>query len=178
MLIDKEDVSYNEEILFNDRDNYIYKQIMEKIEFFYKLEDISDLKKFSNYSTLNSENSNFIFNMIELISRKFKYINNNFKTFKRNLISLEKEIYKIGKDADIFEEHLEDKEKQEVKKYKVDKKKSAIFNKIKETISENVGEKYKGIYSIYPIGSSTQFLYSNSSDLDTYLDRFNKFISI
>ena len=170
ILIDKEDVSYNEEILFNDRDNYIYKQIMEKIEYFYKLEDISDLMKFSNYSTHNSENSNFIFNMIELITRKYKYINNNFKAFQRNLILLEKEIYKIGKDSGIFEEYLEDKDIPKIKKYKLDKKKLYIFNKIKEIISENVDEKYKDKYSIYPIGSSTQFLGSNSSDLDTYLD--------
>ena len=170
MLIDKEDVCYNEEILFNDRDNYIYKQIMEKIEYFYKLEDISDLMKFSNYSTLNSENSNFVFNMIELITRKYKYINNNFKTFQRNLILLEKEIYKIGKDSGIFEEYLEDKDKQEVKKYKLDKKKSYIFKKVKEIISKNFDEKFKDKYSIYPIGSSTQFLGGNSSDLDTYLD--------
>ena len=170
MLIDKEDVCYNEEILFNDRDNYIYKQIMEKIEYFYKLEDISDLMKFSNYSTLNSENSNFVFNMIELFTRKYKYINNNFKTFQRNLILLEKEIYKIGKDSGIFEEYLEDKDKQEVKKYKLDKKKSYIFKKVKEIISKNFDEKFKDKYSIYPIGSSTQFLGGNSSDLDTYLD--------
>ena len=174
MLIDKEDMSYNEEILFNDRDNYIYKQIMEKIEFFYKIEDISDLMNFSNYSTLNSENSNFIFNMIELITRKYKYINNNFKTFKKNLILLEKEIYNLAKDSCIFEEYLDDKdkdkEKQEVKKYKLDKKKSFIFNKIKEIISKNVDVKYKDKFSIYPIGSSTQFLGSNNSDLDTYLD--------
>ena len=170
ILADKEDVDYNEEILFNDRDNYIYKQIMEKIEYFYKLEDMSDLIKFSNYSTLNSENSNFIFNMIELIARKYKYINNNFKTFQKNLISLEKEIYKIGKESGIFEEYLEGKDKQEVKKYKLDKKKSDIFNKIKEIISKKVDEKYKDKYAIYPIGSSTQFLGSNSSDLDTYLD--------
>ena len=170
MLIDKEDVCYNEEILFNDRDNYIYKQIMEKIEYFYKLEDISDLMKFSNYSTLNSENSNFVFNMIELFTRKYKYINNNFKTFQRNLILLEKEIYKIGKDSGIFGEYLEDKDKQEVKKYKLDKKKSYIFKRVKEIISKNFDEKFKDKYSIYPIGSSTQFLGGNNSDLDTYLD--------
>ena len=99
---------------------------MEKIEYFCKLEDMSDLIKFSNFSTLNSENSNFVFNMIELFTRKYKYINNNFKTFQRNLILLEKEIYKIGKDSGIFEEYLEDKDKQEVKKYKLDKKKSDI----------------------------------------------------
>ena len=170
MLIDKEDVCYNEEILFNDRDNYIYKQIMEKIEYFYKLEDISDLMKFFNYSTLNSENSNFVFNMIELITRKYKYINNNFKTFQRNLILLEKEIYKIGKDSGIFGEYLEDKDKQEVKKYKLDKKKSYIFKRVKEIISKNFDEKFKDKYSIYPIGSSTHFLGGNNSDLDTYLD--------
>lgn len=170
MLVDKEDVSYNEESLFNDRDNYIYKQIMEKIEYFYKLEDISDLMNFSNYSTLNSENSNFIFNMIELVTRKYKYINNNFNAFQKNLISLEKEIYKIAKDSGIFEEYLSDKNKQEVNKYKIDKKKSYIFNKIKEKISDYFDKKYKDKYSIYPIGSSTQFLGSNSSDLDIYLD--------
>jgi len=170
MLVDKEDISYNEEILFNDRDNYIYKQIMEKIEYFYKLEDISDLMNFSNYSTLNSENSNFIFNMIELVTRKYKYINNNFNVFQTNLISLEKEIYKIAKDSGIFEEYLSDKNEQEVNKYKIDKKKSYIFNKIKEIISDYFDKKYKDKYSIYPIGSSTQFLGSNSSDLDIYLD--------
>lgn len=170
MLVDKEDINYNEEILFNDRDNYIYKQIMEKIEYFYKLEDISDLMNFSNYSTLNSENSNFIFNMIELVTRKYKYINNNFNVFQTNLISLEKEIYKIAKDSGIFEEYLSDKNEQEVNKYKIDKKKSYIFNKIKEKISDYFDKKYKDKYSIYPIGSSTQFLGSNSSDLDIYLD--------
>ena len=46
--------------------------------------------------------------MIELITRKYKYINNNFVTFQRNLILLEKEIYKIGKDSGIFEECLEE----------------------------------------------------------------------
>ena len=173
-MADKKNAIYNENILFNERDNYIYEQIIEKINYFYKLEDISDLIKYSNYSTFKK--NNFIFNMIELISIKYKYIKDNFINYKKNLISLEKQIYKNGKESLIDKNKNKDEngdkneQEKEIKQYSIDKEKSSVFKGLKKIISNHFDKNYKDKYDIYPFGSSTQFLGNKNSDIDIYLD--------
>ena len=76
---------------------------MKKLEFFYNIDKYSsiDIYNLINYSTNKQDNpdNNFILNLVELEQMKIEYIYNDINKYKKSLISLEKDIFRMGKES-------------------------------------------------------------------------------
>jgi len=159
---------FNIDKLFSDEDNLLYKKVMEKISYFYSINqfeliDINDLIYFSTTRIVDKE-SNFIINLLEHISEKEKYIYNNFENYKKNLQKLEECIYNLGVET----LNLNKKDNQ-IKKYVINDSQKIVFNSLIKDIKDNMASKLWEKFGLYPYGSVTQFLGGKASDIDVYL---------
>ena len=157
------------EILFSKNDNNIYREVMEKIQHFYSINqfnsnDINDLIYYSSSKIANKE-SNFILNVVEHVCEKKFYIFYNFEKYKNNLKILEKQIFELGKNTLNLK-----KVKEKIENYSISIPYKLVFDNLLEKIKENVNKEYKDKFSLYPYGSITQFLGGSKSDIDIYLD--------
>ena len=161
--------NFDIDILFSELDTKIYTEVMEKIEHFYSINqfnsnDINDLINCSTSKIGNNE-SNIILNVVEHVCEKMKYIYNNFKQYKENLINLEKQIFKLGQKTLKMEGNGN-----KIEKYSIKIIQKIIFDSLLENIKKNINKRYEKKFKLYPYGSITQFLGGNDSDIDIYLD--------
>ena len=162
-------INYNIDNLFTKEDNDIFYDVMNKISYFYsinqnKINDIYNLLKYSKEEIDYKEN-NFILNIVGYIYLKRVFIYNNFSEYKNSLIKLEKQIFNLGK------ENLNiNKNSKIINKYSINEEQKLIYNSLLDKINQNINNIYKGKFNLYPVGSSTEFLNSNISDIDLYLD--------
>ena len=169
LSFEKNNCDYNIDNLFNKEDNEIFDEVMNKISHFYSINfnninDIYNLIKYSTEEIYDKEN-NFILNIVELIYQKRKYIFNNFSGYKNNLINLENQIFNLGKETLNIS-----KEITIINKFSINEEQKMIYNSLLKKINQNINPIYKGKFNLYPVGSSTEFLNSNTSDIDLYLD--------
>jgi curved DNA-binding protein CbpA len=88
-----EDLTYD---LFSNDENNIYCELYKRINKFYYIRKNLDLV--SGYAK-ELKNFEFPFNLVELISIKNDLIKNNFQKYKQILISIEKQIYRMGYES-------------------------------------------------------------------------------
>ena len=162
-------IDYNIDNLFTKEDNEIFFEVMNKISYFYSIDqnnikDIYNLMKYSNEEIDNQEN-NFILNIVEHIYQKRIFILNNFTVYKNNLINLEKQIFTLGKECLNI-----NKNDKSINKYTINEEQKLIYNLLLNKINQNINNIYKGKFNLYPVGSTTEFINSNNSDIDLYLD--------
>ena len=165
--------NYNFDInsLFLAKDNEIYAEVMKKIEYFYQIDKynsncINDLIYYSSNKYGNNE-SNFLLNLVEHETEKINYIYNNFNAYKNNLIKIEEQIYKFGKETLNLKEENGSKS---FFRYTINEDQKKVFQDLLYQINCKISWKYKGKFQLYPYGSVTQFLGGQSSDIDIYLD--------
>ena len=162
-------IDYNIDNLFTKEDNEIFYEVMNKITYFYSIDlnDIKDIYKLIKYSMeeINGIEDNFILNLVKHIYQKKKYIFNNFTEYKKNLIKLENQIFILGKETLSINKDIKI-----INKYSINEEQKLIFNKLLTKINQNINDIYKGKFNLYPVGSTTEFLNSNISDIDLYLD--------
>ena len=160
---------YSIENLFSEEDNKIFDEVMNKISHFYSinLNNINDIYNLIKYSTedINGKEYNFILNIVELEYQKRKLIFNNFSQYKTNLIKLEKQIFNLSKETLNI-----NKDSKIINKYSINKEQKLIYNSIMNNINRNINPIYIGKFNLYPVGSTTEFLNTNNSDIDLYLD--------
>ena len=159
---------FNIDRLFTEKDNLLYKKVMENISHFYSINqveliDINDLINFST-SRISNKESNFIINLLEHISEKEKYIYNNFENYKNNLQKLEKCIYNLGADT----LNLQERNKK-INNYVINDTQRKVFKSLLKDIEDNIEPKLLNKFGLYPYGSVTQFLGGQKSDIDAYL---------
>ena len=110
----------------------------------------------------------FLHNLISLIYLKSNFIENNFNEYKSNLINLEKEIYDLAK-----KNLINNNDCKKIKKYSEKTEYKNIYDNFSKKLSNKMKESYKGkykdLYQLYPMGSLTEFLSLEESDLDLYL---------
>ena len=165
LLTFKKDYNCEVELLFIDKDEQLYENIMNKIEHFYDIDRHDAGYKMMKYSNNKGSdtNFNFILDLVELEINKIEYIYNNFKQYQLNLIALEKDIFRIGQNAlNLYNKKIE--------KFVINEEQKSVFESLLINIKQNIEKKYKNLFNLYPYGSITQFLGSKSSDLDLYLD--------
>ena len=160
---------YNIDILFTKEDNAIYRNVMDKICHFYSINqynsnDINDLI-YNSSNKIGNKESNFILNIVELIFKKSIFINNNFVQYQNNLKKLESQIFDLGKKTLNI-----NKRNKTIYQYSINEEQKFIFLSLLNKINQNIYQKYKGKFHLYPIGSMTEFLCINNSDIDLYLD--------
>ena len=157
------------DILFNEKENEIYYQILDInngiIPHFYKIEGekISDLIEYSSFFSKKFKNR-FFSDLFDLINIKNYIITEHFERYRNNLIKLEKEIYIKGNKY-----LTNNKSNQIISKYIIKEKYEEIFNRVSYMINKIIDEKYKNKYRLLPFGSVTEFLSTNNSDIDIYL---------
>ena len=163
---------YDIKKLFQEKDEIIYNNVMKKIEYFYHIDkfyfsiDIYNLINYSN-NKFQSPEYNFIFNLVQLETIKLDYIYNNFAQYKNNLLSLENDIYNIGKENLNLPNNMKI-----IAQYSINQAKKQVFESLLLNIKRNIS-KDKDIlkwFELYPYGSVTEFLGSKDSDIDIYLN--------
>lgn len=160
---------YDIKKLVLDKDEKIYDNVMKKIEYFYHIDkyyysiDIYNLINYSNYKHENPE-YNFIFNLVELETLKIDYIYNNFPQYKKNLLSLEKDIFDLGLQTLNINKNVKI-----LAQYPLNQAKKQVFDSLKINIKRKVGKDYYELFELYPYGSVTEFLGNRESDIDIYL---------
>ena len=161
--------NYNIDNLFTIEDNTIYSEVINKICNFYSsdLNNINDMNDLIYDSTkkIGNKESNFILDIVEHIYQKRNFIFNNFSEYKKNLLNLEKQIFFLGKTS-----LSDDKNSKKLYKYSINDYQRLVFSSLINKINQNINNVFKGKFNLYPIGSVTQLLPSNNSDLDMYLD--------
>ena len=152
------------ELLFIDKDELIYENVMNKMEYFYDIDRHYSGYKMIVYSNNKNENPefNFLLDLVELETNKIEYIGNNFIQYKRNLLSLEKDIFIIGQNA-------LNSNKPKIEQFLINEEQKDTFESLLINIKLKIAKKYKNLFNLYPYGSLTEFLGSKSSDLDLYL---------
>ena len=160
---------FNIDTLFTKEDNEIYKEVMDKICYFYSIDkynsnDINDLI-YSSTNKIGNKESNFIMNIVEFVCKKRDFINNNFIQYQNNLKKLETQIFDLGKKALNI-----NKSNKSIYQYSINEEQKFIYLSLLNKINKNINQKYKGQFHLYPIGSMTEFLCINNSDIDLYLD--------
>lgn len=141
--------------LFNPEDIEIYQKIINNIG---KLYDINEKNEIL---LINSKvNLKFLSSIIDLYFFKQKKIIDSKPHYKKNLIKLEREIISYSK-------MYFDKECNIFDKFIINPEIKQIFDSLYSLLKTEFRD-YD--FSLYPFGSITQFLSSNSSDLDIYLD--------
>ena len=163
----------NISMLFSEKTNKNYEKILNLnygiIPHFYYIRDynIDQIISYSSYY-IKKEKENFLYNLISLINLKHNFIEKNFSTYKSNLINLEKEIYNLVKKNLIGDENSKI-----IKNYRPKTEYKHIFDtfqkKLNEQINKDYKNKYKNSFKLYPMGSLTEFLSSDESDIDLYL---------
>ena len=158
---------FNIDILFSKIDNEIYKEVMEKIGHFYNINqfeynDINDLIYYSTNNSINKED-NFIFNLVEHVCNKKRYIYNNFNDYINNLKSLEYEIFYYGKNI------LNKSKRTRIENYSINETQRNVFFSLLNKINKKINPRYLDKFELFPYGSITQFLGGNNSDIDIYL---------
>ena len=165
LSFDNNYINYNIDNLFIKEDNEIFSEVFDKISYFYSIEP-SNIKDIYNLIHFSSEkNDNFILSIVEHIYQKRKYIFNNFFEYQNNLKKLEKQIFDLGKDTLNI-----NKINKSINKYSINDEQKLTFNSLLNKINQNINNIFKGKFNLYPVGSTTEFLASNNSDLDLYLD--------
>ena len=159
---------FNIDKLFSEKDNLLYKKVMENISHFYSINqieliNINDLIYFSTSKIQNKE-SNFIINLLEHIYEKEKYIYNNFENYKNNLQKLEKCIYSLGAETLNLQ-----KNNTQIKNYVINDTQRKVFKSLLKDIEDKIDPKLMNKFGLYPYGSVTQFLGGQKSDIDVYL---------
>ena len=160
---------FNINRLFSEKDNLVYKKVMENLSHFYSINqaeliDINALINFSTSKIFNKE-SNFIINLVEDICAKEKYIYNNFENYKNNLQKLEECIYNLG-----IENLNLQKSKTQIKSFAINDTQRKVFDSLIKDIKENIyPNNIFDKFGLYPYGSITQFLGGQKSDIDIYL---------
>lgn len=154
--------------LFSEKDNLLYKKVMDNISYFYSINkfeliNINDLICFSA-SRISNVESNFIINLLEHISEKEQYIEHNFENYKKNLQKLEECIYKLGTETLNLQ-----KSNKQIKNYVINDAQKEVFNSLIKDINDNINPKLLNKFGLYPYGSVTQFLGGQTSDIDVYL---------
>ena len=163
----------NISILFTEKININYEKILDLncgiIPHFYNIgyNNINNIIDYSSYY-IKKERENFLYNLIHLVNLKYNFIEKNFNTYKNNLINLEKEIFTLAKKNLINNEN-----KKAIKNYSQKTEYKYIYDtflkKLNEQIYGNYKNKYKNSFKLYPIGSLTEFLSSEESDIDLFL---------
>ena len=163
----------NISILFNEKTNKNYEKILNQnygiIPHFYNIGS-NNINQIIDYSSfyIKKEKENFLYNLISLINLKHNFIEKNFNTYKKNLINLENEIFTLAK-----KNLTNDKNTKTIKNYDLKIEYKHIYNiflkKLDEQIYKKYENKYKNSFKLLPIGSLTEFLSLDESDIDLYL---------
>ena len=152
----------------NDRDSQIYDKVFEKIEYFFNINRHSsiDIYNLINYSTnkQDSLDNNFIFNLVELEQMKIENIYNDIDKYKNTLKSLEKDIFRMGKESLNLNYNLEN-----ISEFFINKEQKDVFESLLINIKTKIIKKFKDSFNLFPYGSVTQFLGNKNSDIDLYL---------
>ena len=164
-----ESSDFDIQLLFKDKedkDNLIYEGVFQKVEYFYHIDKYfsPDIYNLINYSSNKYENPNinFILNLVDLEQKKIEYIYGDFKKYKGNLFSLEKDIFRIGKEALNLNNNT-------IARYFINKGQKDVFNSLLINIKKYIKKTYREMFDLYPYGSVTQFLGNKKSDIDIYL---------
>ena len=152
----------------NDKDSQIYDKVFEKIEYFFNVDrhssiDIYNLIKYST-NKQDSLDNNFIFNLVELEQMKIENIYNDIDKYKNTLKSLEKDIFRMGKESLNLNYNLEN-----ISEFFINKEQKDVFESLLINIKTKIIKKFKDSFNLYPYGSVTQFLGNKKSDIDLYL---------
>ena len=163
-----EDLTYD---LFSNDENNIYCELYKRINKFYYIRKNLDLV--SGYAK-ELKNFEFPFNIIELISIKNDLIKNNFQKFKQILISIEKQIYRMGYESlfpnsstNLSSFFSSNQKKKIISNYESNVYLRQVFFSLKTFLEKKLSN-YN--FKLYPYGSSTEFLSDRDSDIDLYLD--------
>ena len=153
----------------NNKDNQIYENVMKKIEHFYNIDRHSSLDIYNliNYSSnkLDSSENNFILNLVDLEQKKIENIYNDINKYKERLMSLEEDIFKMGKEALNLNQKLKI-----ISEYFINKEQKDTFDSLLINIKTKINKNFKYNFDLYPYGSVTEFLGSKTSDIDVYLN--------
>ena len=160
-------------LLFDKKDDKNYENIMNMnngiIPHFYNI-NANNINKLINYSSYFIKNNaeKFLENIISLTDLKSYFIENHFNSYKASLINLEKDIYILAK-----KNLNKNKKGRIIDKYspKDDYKNiySNFVSELNKVMNYKYKRKYNNSYKLYPMGSLTEFLSVNDSDLDIYL---------
>ena len=150
------------------KDNQIYENVMKKLDFFYNIDKYSsiDIYNLINYSTNKQDNpdNNFILNLVELEEMKIEYIYNDINKYKKSLISLEKDIFRMGKESLNLNNSFEN-----ISEFFINQVHKKVFDSLLKAIKSKIEKKFQNSFNLYPYGSVTQFLGNINSDIDLYL---------
>ena len=153
----------------NNKDNQIYENVMKKIEHFYNIDRHSSLDIYNliNYSSnkLDSSENNFILNLVDLEQKKIENIYNDINKYKERLMSLEEDIFNMGKEALNLNQKLKI-----ISEYFINKEQKDTFDSLLINIKTKINKNFKYNFDLYPYGSVTEFLGSKTSDIDVYLN--------
>ena len=156
-------------LLFDEKDNKKYEKIMNPdygiISHFYNIREFNVNQLIDEHSFyIKKQKEDFLNNIVSLINEKTDFIRKNFNQYKLNLINLEKEIYSIAK-----RNLIDNKSSRIINQYspKTDYKKK--FDNFDEDLRKIMPYKFKNSYKLIPMGSLTEFLSLDESDLDLYL---------
>lgn len=164
-------------LLFNEKDNENFERIMNPnngiIPHFYFINEMNNNQLIDDSSYLfQFYKKKFLENIISLTYIKSEFIEKNLGKFKDKLINLETEIYNLAKISLCGEKNISGKANK-INQYKQKYKEKSIFKSFKAELYEKMsnlnGGKYKDKYKLFPVGSLTEFLSMNKSDIDIYL---------
>ena len=152
----KEINNYKIEYLFPKKQIKLFNQTLILISNFYNIEKEKKLLLI----TEKIQQIPFGSHILHLKYIKDLVINKNPKKYKKNLITLEKNILKLVKENYIFFNY-------QINEFYIP---TLIKDIYEEFISDLNYYFYQYDYKLYPYGSVTEFLSSKTSDLDIYLD--------
>ena len=154
--------------LFSDEEKNVYNELYKNIKQFYCVKKNIDLV--SGYAK-ELKNFEFPFNMIELIQIKNNLIKNDFQTYKNNLITIEKRIYKKGYES-LFPNIIDintfiSSPPSLIENYSINENFKSVFYSLDQYLHKKL---FNYNFKLYPYGSSTEFLSDKDSDIDLFLD--------
>ena len=156
------------DILFDQNENEIYKQIMDTddgvISHFYRINklNIGNLIDFSSFY-IKKKRNHFMDHIFSLLNIKNSFIYQNIDKYKKNLIKLEGEIFELGKKC------LTNNKSNIINQYSRRTKYAEIFHSFSSELHSHIAEIYRDKIKLFPFGSLTEFLSTEESDLDIYL---------
>ena len=154
--------------LFNQEDLYIYEKVFKKLKHFYNIDKdyTSDIYHLINSSSNKFTNPeiNFVLNLVGLEHKKYNYINKDFYNYKKSIISLENDIFNMGKETLNLNENIS-----KISEYYINQEQKEVFYSLLINIRTNISQNYSNKFELCPYGSVTQFLGSKKSDIDIYL---------
>lgn len=154
------------ENLFSHSNYKLYNDILDRIQFFYKL-------PYNKLELINESNINFTMKLVDLHCIQQTHIHHTpLQTFKAKLIKLEKQIFNIYKQN---APSNVDASTNTLHEFIIDDHLKQIYEEIRDIICIQVNSYFhRDCITLYPFGSVTQFLSGKGADIDIYMDIVSK----